>query len=79
MIRYYIFYVWNTAVAYFEVASVADFPELMVGIAKAFVNQSQELFADVCAYVLAERRIKPYNISRSAFLWIALLLNQFVG
>ena len=54
--------------AYFEVASVANFSELVAGIAKMFVNQSQELFADVCANVLAERWIKPYNISRSTLL-----------
>ena len=44
-----------------------------------FVNQSQELFADVGAYVLAERWVNPYNIRRSVLLWIALLLSRFVG
>ena len=78
-IRYYAFHVWHAAIAYFEIASVAIFSELVAGIAKMLVNQSQELFADVCAYVLAERWIKPYNIARSAFLCIALLLSRLVG
>ena len=79
MIRYCIFQVWHAAIAYFEVALVANFSELEAGIAKMFVNQSQGLFADVCAFVLAETWIKPYNIPRFALLWIALLLGRFVG
>ena len=79
VITYYAFHVWHAAIAYFEIASVAIFSELVAGIAKMLVNQSQELFADVCAYVLAERWIKPYNIARSAFLCIALLLSRLVG
>ena len=79
MITYYAFHVWHAAIAYFEVAFVANFSELVAGTAKMFVNQSQELFADVCAYVLAKRWIKPRSISRSALLWIALLLSRFVG
>ena len=79
MIRYYAFHVWHAVIAYFKGVSVANLSELVTGIAKMFVYQSQKLFADVCAYVLAKRWIKSYNISRSALLWIALLLSRFVG
>ena len=64
MIRYYTFHVWHAAIAYFDVVSVAKFSDPLGGITKIFVNQSQELFVDICAYVLAERWIKPYNIVR---------------
>ena len=50
-----LFMFWHAAVAYFEGVSVANFSELVTGIAEMFVNQLQELFADVCAYVLAKR------------------------
>ena len=43
VIRYYTFHVWHAAIVYFEVASVANFLELVAGIAKMFVNQSLEL------------------------------------
>ena len=42
MIRYYTFHVWHSAIAYFEIASVANFSELVAGIAKMFANQSQK-------------------------------------
>ena len=44
MIRYYTFHVWHAAIAYFEVASVAKFSELVAGIAKMFANQLQKHF-----------------------------------
>ena len=44
MIRYYTFHVWHAAIAYFEVVSVANFLELVAGIAKIFANQSQKHF-----------------------------------
>ena len=61
MIRYYAFHVWHAAIAYFEGVSVANFSELVAGIAEMFVNQSQKLLADVCAYVLVERWIKALS------------------
>ena len=44
MIRYYTFHVWHAAIAYFEVASDANFSELVAGIAKMFANQLQKHF-----------------------------------
>ena len=64
LIRYYTFHVWHAAIAYFEVASVANFSELVARIAKMFSNQSQKHFCCcLCVSVVLMQEQPSKNIS----------------